>query len=302
MPTGNGQVDLSRRDYANTLIRLKPGLAFDPGCDVQLCTDFDPQNPDNACMASCKNLFIPRLAAHNPPLQPASGDCDGKSYADCLAWMDYDLGANAPVKVALQDGRSVLVQPGKDGGVSLLDAEHLGTQYDRLQIADVCGTAADPCKIPWMGMIVTQPVVSYAADVPVVVVPTFVPDKTHPAGLVALKIVSENGTPKFARFWQFPAPESPEAKQRFRAHPSLPVISKLPQSGEEIVWIIDIGQHGTLYGIRIRDGKRLAEVSLRGTGRPLSAPVIHQNYLYAASSQPNTQQALVEGFRIDAEP
>jgi hypothetical protein len=302
VPTGNGQVDLSRRDYANTLMRLKPGLAFDPGCDARLCAVFDPADPDSACMASCKNLFIPRLAEHNPPLQPASGDCDGKSYADCLAWMDYDLGANAPVKVALQDGHSVLVQPGKDGGVSLLDADHLGTQYDRLQIADVCGIAADPCKIPWMGMIVTQPVVGYAADVPVVVIPTFVPDKTHPAGLVALKIVSENGMPKFARFWQFPAPESPEAKQRFRAHPSLPVISKLPQSGEEIVWIIDIGQHGTLYGIRIRDGKRLAEVSLRGTGRPLSAPVIHQNYLYAASSQPNTQQALVEGFRIDAEP
>jgi hypothetical protein len=302
VPTGNGQIDLSRNDYANTLMRLKPGLAFDPGCDARLCADFDPVNPDSACMASCKHLFIPRLMEHNAPLKPAGGDCDDKSYANCLAWMDYDLGANAPVKITLKEGQSVLVQPGKDGGVSLLDADHLGILYDRLQIADVCGAAADPCKISWMGMIVTQPVVSYVEEKPVVVIPTFVPDETHPSGLVALKIVSENGTPKFARFWQFPSPESAEAKQRFRTHPSLPVISKLPHSGEEVVWIIDIGRHGTLYGIRIRDGMPLAQVSLQGTGRPLSAPVVHQNYLYIASSLPSTRQALVEGFRIEEKP
>lgn len=302
VPTGNGQVDLSRRDYANTLMRLKPGLAFDPGCDTRLCADFDPVNPTTACMASCKNLFIPRLADRNAPLKPAGGDCDHKSYAECLAWMDYDLGANAPVKATLPDGRPVLVQPGKDGGVALLDADHLGTQYDRLQIAEVCGTATDPCKITWMGMIVTQPVVSYQEGTPVVMIPTFVPDKTHPAGLVALKIVLENGSPKFERFWQYPDPASAEAKQRFRSHPSLPVVSKIGNTGEEVVWLIDIGMQGTIYGIRVRDGKLLAEASMQGTGRPLSAPVIHEDALYAASILPETGQALLEGFKIEVVP
>jgi hypothetical protein len=71
--------------------------------------------------------------------------------------MDYDLGATAPVKATLTDGHSVLIQPGKDGGVYLIDADHLGTQYDRLQIADICDTPDDPCKTSWSGMIVTQP-------------------------------------------------------------------------------------------------------------------------------------------------
>jgi len=50
-------------------------------------------------MASCKNLFIPRLLEGDAPLRPATGECDNKSYWECLAWMDYDLGASAPIKV-----------------------------------------------------------------------------------------------------------------------------------------------------------------------------------------------------------
>jgi hypothetical protein len=302
VPTGNGQVDLARRDYANTLMRLKPGLEFDPGCDAELCADFDPVNPDKACMASCKNLFIPRLAEGNAPLNPASGECDNKSYAECLAWLDYDLGANAPVKADLEDGRSVLVQAGKDGGVSLLDADHLGTQFDRLQIVELCGTAQDPCKRSWAGMIVTQPALSYLEGVPVVMIPTFVPDQTHPAGLIALKIVSEHGIPKFKRFWQYPDPKSAKAKQVFRSHPSLPVISKLGKTGEEVVWIIDIGMQGTIYGIRVRDGKLMIEASMQGTGRQLSAPLVHNDSLYVASTLPSTNQAMLEGFKIEVEP
>ncbi|MGJ0484445.1 MAG: hypothetical protein ACR65R_07910 [Methylomicrobium sp.] len=299
VPTGNGQLDLDRHDYANTLMRLKTGLKFEAGCDEQLCANFDPINPAKACMESCRNLFIPRLDDQNVPLKPAGGDCDHRSYTECLGWMDYDLGANAPVKATLQDGRTVLVQPGKDGSVFLLDAEHLGIQYDRLQIADVCGTVSDPCKIPWMGMIVTQPVLSYVAETPIVMIPTFVPDKTHPAGLVALKIVIENSKPKFERFWQYPDPASTEAKLQFRSHPSLPVISKLGEKGEEVVWIIDVGQHGTLYGVRVRDGKMLAKASMQGTGRPLSAPIIHNGSLYAASTLPATHQSILESFKIE---
>ncbi len=226
VPTGNGQLDLVRHDFANTLMRVKPGLKFAADCDAKLCANFNPVNPDRACMASCKNLFIPRLQDGDPPLRPANGECDDKSFSECAAWMDYDLGGSAPVKVDMENGHSVLVQTGKEGGAYLIDAEHLGTQYDRLQIVDICGTKTQACEADWMGMIVTQPVWTYIDEVPVVVIPTFVHDKAQPAGLVALKIELKDGQPKFKRFWQFPDPSSPEAIQAFRYHTSLPVISK----------------------------------------------------------------------------
>ena len=49
-------------------------------------------------------------------------------------------------------------------------------------------------------MIVTQPALTEAGGTPVVVVPTFNFDQTHPAGLVALKIVLKEGTPRFEPF------------------------------------------------------------------------------------------------------
>jgi hypothetical protein len=299
LPVGNGQIDLARHDYANTLMRVKPGLLFDPGCDDWFCKNFNPNQPSEACMASCKNLFIPRLNKGDAPLKPANGDCDNKSFWECLAWMDYDLGANAPVKVQLSNGQSVIVQAGKEGGVYLIDAEHLGKQYDRLQIVDSCGTPQDPCKAGWMGMIVTQPVVTYVNHQPVVIIPSFVPDKTHPAGIIALKIVLENGQPKFRRFWQFPSTTSSKATQKFRSHPSLPVITTLAKSGDAIVWVIDTGNPGTLYGIRVKDGSLLVRQALLGTGRQLTAPVIHQDTLYLVSTMPNTGQSFIEAYRLN---
>jgi hypothetical protein len=299
VPTGNGQIDLARHDYANAVMRVPPNLQFDPGCDAKLCENFNPKQPDSACAASCKNLFIPRLATGDKPLRPANGECDNKTFSECLAWMDYDLGASAPVKVRMKSGHSVLVQPGKEGAVYLIDAEHLGTQYDRLQITDICGTSTDICKAGWMGMIVTQPALAIVGEEPVVVIPTFIPDNAHPAGLVALKIVEENGKPKFKRLWQFPNPSSSKAVQTFRSHPSLPVISTVEKGGDEIVWVVDIGTFGTLYGIRIKDGTVMVEQSLLGAGRPLSAPVIYGNTLYLASIMPNTGKAMIEAYRIE---
>lgn len=296
-PTGNGQIDPNRGDYANTLMRLKPGLAFDSGCNTLQCANFDSANPDIGCLESCRNLYIPRPALGDKPLKPANQGCDDKGFWECLAWMDYDLGANAPVKATLANKRSVFVQPGKEGGVYLIDADHLGIQYDRLQIAEICGTAADPCKTTWSGMIVTRPVLSYIDNEPVVVIPTFMRDNTHPAGLVALKIVLENGFPRFKRFWRFPDPTSTEAVQKFRSHPSLPVLST-GKNGDAIVWIIDIGVHGTIYGVRVKDGELMAKQTMQGTGRPLSAPLIYRNYLYAASTLPESNKSLLEGFKI----
>jgi hypothetical protein len=299
VPVGNGQVDLARHDYANTVMRVQPWLQFDPDCDENLCKNFDASQPDYACMASCKNLFIPRLAEENTFFKPANGECDDKTFWECLAWMDYDLGASAPVKATLKSGHSVLVQPGKEGAVYLVDAEHLGTQYDRLQIADVCGTPFDPCKAGWMGMIVTQPALTYIDEDPVVVIPTFMPDNTHPAGLVALKIVLAAGKPKLQRFWQYPDPVSSKAVQQFRSHPSLPVISTIGKNGDAIVWTVDIGNPGTLYGIRIKDGAVMFEQPLLGTGRQLSAPLIYGDTMYLASTLASTGKAMIEAYRIE---
>jgi hypothetical protein len=297
LPVGNGQIDLNRHDYANTLMRVKPGLTFDPACDAQLCVNFNPTQPDEACLASCKNLFVPRPKEGDKPLRPANRECDDKSFWDCLAWMDYDLGANAPVKATLGNGKSILVQPGKEGAVYLIDADHLGTQYDRIQIVGVCGTATDPCKAGWMGMIVTQPVLTYINREPVVIVPSFVPDNTHPAGITALKIVLEQGKPKFKRFWQFPHPSDKQGLVKFRSHPSFPAISKHPGNGD-VVWVVDTGSPGILYGLRIKDGKVLVEQPLLGTGRQLSVPVIHGNVLYLASSLLKTGGKFIEAYRI----
>jgi hypothetical protein len=299
VPVGNGQVDLARHDYANTLMRVQPGLQFDPECDAQLCQNFNASQPDYVCIASCKNLFIPRLAEGNTFDKPTNGECDNKTFWECLAWLDYDLGANAPVKVTLKSGHSVLVQPGKEGAVYLIDANHLGTQYDRLQIADGCGTPTDPCKASWMGMIVTQPALTYINEEPVVVIPTFMPDNTHPAGLVALKIMLEAGKPKLRQFWRYPEPTSSKAVQKFRNHPSLPVVSTLGKYGAAIVWTVDIGNPGTLYGIRAKDGTVVFEQSLLGTGRQLSAPLLDGNTLYLASTLPSTGKAMVEAYRIE---
>lgn len=299
VPTGNGQLDLDHHDYANTLMRLQPGLEFDPGCDESLCRDFNPSLPEEACISSCKNLFIPRLPGNAPPLRPANGECNDKTFAECLAWLDYDLGGSSPVKVKLPNGQSVLVQPGKDGAVYLIDGEHLGAQYDRLQIVDVCGTPVDACKASWMGMIVTQPATSYINSNPIVIIPTFVPDTKHSAGIVALQIVVVDGKPKFKKFWQFPRPGSTKSIKAFRSHPSLPVVTKLGSDSDAVVWVVDVGNPGKLYGIRIKDGEVLVEQPLLGTGRQLSAPVIDENTLYLPSGNASNGKTFVEAYRIE---
>jgi len=294
VPTGNGQTDLKRRDYANTLMRLRQGLAFDPECDAALCKTFDARSPSLPCIESCKNLFIPRPAPHDPPLRPTSGNCDSKTFWECLALNDYDLGANAPVKADLPDGRSVLVQPGKEGGLYLVDADHLGRQYDRMQIVDMCGTKTDPCLIPWRGMIATQPALAYIGETPVVVVPTSVPDSTHPAGLLAIKIVVRDGVPKFERFWQQPDPSRPDATKHFRGKPSLPIIAPFGKTKDFYAWVVDTGDTGTLYGVRVADGTLMVEQPLSGSGISMSSPLVFDDKIYVPS-RPN---GALEAYRI----
>ena len=297
VPTGNGQLDLARRDYANTLLRVDANLHFEAACNAALCADFDASKPQAACMSSCKNVFIPRLNADDAPFRPANGECDNKSFADCLAWMDYDLGGSTPAKLTLSNGQSVLVQAGKDGGAYLIDAQHLGRQYDRQQIVPLCGAESDPCALGWAGMIVTQVLATQVDNAPVAIITTFSADKTHAAGLVALKIILKGGEPRFEKLWQFPAMNSALALQSFRSHPSLPALSKV--RGESVVWVIDIGKRGTLYGVRVRDGQLLVKQSLQGTGRQLAAPLIDEQKIYVPSMLPDSHKAIVEAYRIE---
>lgn len=298
VPTGNGQLDLARHDYANTLMRVKPGLEFDPSCNIELCEKFDPSNPVLACIQSCKNLFIPRLKSGDKPLKPVTGECDKLSFSECVAWMDYDLGANAPVKIKLSNQQSVIVQASKEGAVYLVDAKHLGTMFDRMQLIETCGTEKDPCKLSWRGMMVTHPVVSMADETPVVIIPTFVSDETHAAGIMALKIVSHHGKPHFETFWQFPNSNSSDATKRFRSPPTLPLVSSLAKHGD-VVWVVEPDKPGTLYGVRVKDGKLIAKQAMLGTGMPLSRPIIVGNMIYITSKSLSNKVSWVEGYLIE---
>jgi hypothetical protein len=299
VPTGNGQFDLPHEDYANSVMRIQPGLQFDPGCDERLCQNFDPKLPDNTCLSSCKNLFVPRLLDGNNPIKPANGECNDKTFTECLAWMDYDLGASSPAKVKTKSGKEVIVQPGKEGAVYLFDAGHFGTLYDRLQLTSICGSANDPCKAGWMGMMVTKPSVSYVNGEPILVVTAFMPDNSHPAGIIALKVVEDKyKKPKLKRLWQFPEPKSKKAIKMFRSHPSFPALTVTGKGKAPIVWAVDIGNPGTLVGLRVSDGVLLAEQPLLGAGRPLSEPIIYNDTIYLASILPATNQAMIEAYRM----
>ena len=294
IPTGNGELAPLRQDYANTLMRVGPGLTFESGCDPQLCTEFNPNEPDGACLESCKNLFVPRLPAGDE-LRPASGVCDDKTFWECLTWLDYDLGANSPVKVTVPNGPTVYVQPGKDGSVYLIDAEHMGTLYDREQLVEVCGTLEDPCKIDWAGMIVTQPALTEDDGVPVVIVPTFMSDATHPAGLVALKIVLENERPRFELFWQAPDFSTQEARDRFRYHPTRVAVAPLGETGEDYAWV---GDTNFVLGVRVRDGHIVERQKMLGWRSRNLLPLIHDNILYVPSCKFDDGPSLLEAYAI----
>ena len=300
VPTGNGQVDLARHDYANALLRIRPGHPFEDGCDKQLCAAFNPLQPDLACLRSCKNLFIPRLARQDAPLKPPNHECDDKNFWECLAWMDYDLGSSSPIKVKLTNELTVLLQPGKEGAVYLLDAKHLGVQYDRLQVAELCGSPTDLCRLSWAGMMVTQPVLAWINNEPVIMVTSFSADNTHIAGVVALKIVLENKHPKLAVFWRFPSADTPAPLTMFRSHPSLPALTGAGQNA--VVWVVDIGTPGILYGLRVHDGKMLVKQPLQGSGRQLATPLFINDKVYVASMQSGTGKAILEGFQINQMP
>ena len=300
IPTGNGQLDLAHRDYAHTLMRVHgPGLAFDPGCDAAACAGWDVLAPSEACMASCRDLFIPRLPAGAPPF--ATPLCDGLSFFECYAALDWDLGANAPAPVEIPGGPRALVLPAKDGGVYLVDAEHLGTMYDRLAVVDECGTDGAECTALWAGMMVTRPEVAIVDGTPLAVIATFMFDSLHPAGLVGVRVVMRDGAPRLEKAWEAPAFDSAEAGDRFRRHASR--VRLVTFGGVEYAAVVDQGRAGdtpgVLYLVRVSDGAIAHRAELDGPGQRFAQPLAIDDTLFVASCvQGNRGPSHLEAWRI----
>lgn len=275
IPTGNGALDLDRRFYAHTLMRLRgPGLDFDAGCDPVLCAGFDVLAPTEACLASCDDLFVPRLLPGDPPL--GAPGCDGLSFFACYAALDWDLGANSPALVELEGRSPVLVLPAKDGAVYLIDAEHLGTLYDRHEVITPCGAGGARCDADWAGSMVTQPVVTTDADgTPMVIIATFMPGERHDAGLIALRIEMEGG-PHLVRSWEEPRFGTVEATTSFRRHPS--GVSLIEVEGTEYAVVVEQGTLGSAAGrmhvVNTHDGTLAALVELEGPGQRYAVPLV----------------------------
>ena len=236
---GNGQLDLERSDFANTLMKTGPGLSFEHGCDMALCADFDPDSPSRECIESCQNLFIPRPLVGEADPAPESGLCEGLAFFECWQLLDY-IGGSTPTYVDLGE-HQVLIYPTKDGHAYLVDYNHLGTLYDREQLVDYCGTEDDPCRASWAGMAVTQPEVVDVDGEKIALIPTFMFDQTHAAGVVALKLTVQDGAPIFERLWEFPNFETDAAFARFREHSGRLEISDI--EGEPVAWIVEATTH-----------------------------------------------------------
>lgn len=299
IPTGNGMLDPARGQFANGVLRTGRGLSFVHGCDDASCASWDPTAPALPCVESCDDLFVPRAEPSDPPLRPASGRCDGLTMFQCWGAIDWDFGASTPVVVEVPGGPEVIVAAGKDGALYVFDAEHFGTLYDRLQIADVCGAPGDVCTAEWAGMIVTEPIVTTLDGAPLLLVPTFEFDHTHAGGVVAVRLAMQDGAPHLARLWS--APSGDEAVARFRRHPSRLVLTEL--GGESVALVYDVGDAtgpGRLYAIRVRDGVVLGTASLDGAGERYVRPLVVGDRLWVSSCAPGDGAGHLESFRMSA--
>jgi hypothetical protein len=285
IPTGNGALDVPRRDYAHTLMRIRgPGLRFDDGCDPAECASWDIDAPSLRCMQSCESLFIPRFA--QPGTTFGVPDCDGLSFFGCYAARDWDLGADSPAVVDVPGGPRVVVLPAKDGSVYLADFAKLGTLYDRLKLVEPCGSHGATCTEDWAGMMVTRPEVAEVGGEPIAVIATFNPDDRNPAGLVGLRIVAKPGGASFEKIWEAPSFDEPAAVAAFRSHPSR--VRLMDFDGEPHAAVVDVGTPsapGSLYLVRVRDGAIRARRALAGPGQRFAQPLGVGDHVLIASCE-----------------
>ncbi|HEY4394979.1 MAG TPA: hypothetical protein VGP64_13000 [Polyangia bacterium] len=292
--TGNGLLDPTRGSYANAVLRVGRGLRFAPGCDATLCDGWNPTAPTDACAASCDDLFIPRLPAGQEVPRGANDACVGRTLFQCYATFDWDLGASAPTHAALPGGPDVIVQPGKDGAVYLIDAQHLGTLYDRAPIMPGCGEGGGTCAATWAGTIVAKPAIATVDGAVLALIPTFVDDDRHPAGLQALAIDTSGPTPRLAPRWQAPASGDPAALSGFRLPPG--GVTVVEVNGEPYAALADTGSpSGSLYWLRVRDGAIVDKLALAGGGQRFAAPLAAGGVLYVPSCQHTGTPSFEEG-------
>jgi hypothetical protein len=296
VPTGNGMLDPTRRQFANAILRTGPGLAFDPQCDPLLCDGFDPTLPSEPCSASCGALFVPRLLAGQSVPSGPGGGCAGMTLFQCWAAFDWDLGASAPARVPLPGGGAGMLMPGKDGAVYLADAAHLGTLLDRAPITAGCGElAGTSCAADWAGTIATHPaVVDLGASADgtgsaetVALVPTYTFDSGSPAGLQAIEIGADaSGAPRLVPSWHVPSLDAPESRSAFRRIPS--GVTAVDVAGEPYAAVVDVGatgQPGALYWVRVRDGALIQKIALSGSGQRFAPPLASGGRLYVPSCE-----------------
>lgn len=277
IPTGNGLLDLAHGQLANSVLRTGRGLAVDPAatCDPTACAAFDPIAPAEACMASCADIFMPRLAPGDPPLTPPNSRCDGLTFLECYAELDLDLGASSPAIATTAGGHEVGIEPAKDGAVYLFDAAHMGTMLQRVPLREFCGSNGGTCTANWAGTMVTQPVIAMIAGAPVAIIPTFYFDQTNPAGVVAFDIVDDAAGPRLHERWSAPARDDPEAIERFREHTGRAALVDGGGFGPQVV-IADPGESdaGRLYLIDAATGAIRDRGALDGGGRKYIEPAV----------------------------
>jgi hypothetical protein len=296
--TGNGRFDLSRQDYGQALLRLDLDLRFSPQCDWNRCSKDDPRAPSEVCLASCRNLFVPRLLATDPPFRTPDGACGGKTYMECLEIKDWDFGSSTPRRIAAK-GHSYYVTAGKAGDIFLIDGQSLGILYDRKQAVQLCGTKENPCNTPNEGLTMTQPELGYVDGTPTVIIPTYNTDAIHPSGIVAYRVVGIPQHPRLQEAWRVPDPASKEATRWFRAPPTRPIMSTV--NHEQILWVADNGKEGRVLGIRVADGKVLANMRTAGWPMRNARPVIHDGILYLpAAVQGREDLTWIEAYRLPA--
>jgi hypothetical protein len=193
--------------------------------------------------------------------------------------------------------RDVCVAGGKAGDIYLVEADTLGIMYDRKQVVDLCGTINDPCSDPNEGLIISEPQIGWLDGSAVVVIAAHSPDHSHAAGVIAYKIRAEASQPRLEKYWQVPNPSTLEAKRWFRAPPTRPVIANF--EGEPIVWVADNGPEGRVLGIRLRDGKILANVRTAGWPMRNARPVLYRNVIYLPTAVPDHENLTwIEAYRI----
>ena len=121
------------------------------------------------------------------------------------------------------------------------------------------------------------------------------PDSTHSAGLVALKIILVNGKPRFEPFWQAPNFSTQESRVRFRYHPTRVVIAPFGETGEEYAWV---GDTNFVLGVRIRDGHIVERQEMLDWRSRNLLPLIHDDILYIPTCKHDDGPSRLEAYAI----